>query len=104
MRDTILPQLNHQQHHYQLQDPPTPSSSTGLTTSASNADLDGHGDHSTPLADEEDYEEIMYVNAKQYHRILKRRAARARLEELHRQSSDRKVRIDHLHNYVLPRG
>ena len=36
-------------------------------------------------------EEPLYVNAKQYHRILKRRAARARLEELHRLSKERKV-------------
>lgn len=38
-------------------------------------------------------EEPLYVNAKQYHRILKRRAARARLEELHRLSKERKVCI-----------
>jgi hypothetical protein len=37
-------------------------------------------------------EEPLYVNAKQYHRILKRRVARARLEELHRLSKERKVR------------
>src|ERR1700733_3006447 len=36
-------------------------------------------------------EEPLYVNAKQYHRILKRRTARARLEELHRLSKERKV-------------
>lgn len=36
-------------------------------------------------------EEPLYVNAKQYHRILKRRVARARLEELHRLSKERKV-------------
>lgn len=36
-------------------------------------------------------EEPLYVNAKQYHRILKRRAARARIEELHRLSKERKV-------------
>lgn len=37
-------------------------------------------------------EEPLYVNAKQYYRILKRRVARARLEELHRLSKQRKVR------------
>jgi hypothetical protein len=37
-------------------------------------------------------EEPLYVNAKQYFRILKRRVARARLEELHRLSRQRKVR------------
>lgn len=36
-------------------------------------------------------EEPLYVNAKQYNRILKRRIARARLEELHRLSKQRKV-------------
>lgn len=36
-------------------------------------------------------EEPLYVNAKQYFRILKRRVARARLEELHRLSKQRKV-------------
>jgi hypothetical protein len=41
----------------------------------------------TPTVDEEP----LYVNAKQYFRILKRRLARARLEELHRLSRQRKV-------------
>ena len=36
-------------------------------------------------------EEPLYVNAKQYHRILKRRIARSRLEEIHRLSRQRKV-------------
>ena len=36
-------------------------------------------------------EEPLYVNAKQYHRILKRRLARQRLEEVHRLSRQRKV-------------
>ena len=36
-------------------------------------------------------DEPLYVNAKQYYRILKRRVARARLEELHRLSRQRKV-------------
>ena len=36
-------------------------------------------------------EEPLYVNAKQYYRILKRRVARARLEEVHRLSRQRKV-------------
>jgi len=38
-----------------------------------------------------DNEEPLYVNAKQYHRILKRRIARQRLEELNRLSRSRKV-------------
>lgn len=36
-------------------------------------------------------DEPLYVNAKQYFRILKRRVARARLEEVHRLSRQRKV-------------
>lgn len=39
----------------------------------------------------DDNEEPLYVNAKQYHRILKRRAARQRLEELNRLARSRKV-------------
>lgn len=38
-----------------------------------------------------DEHEPLYVNAKQYHRILKRRQARARLEEMGRLSRQRKV-------------
>ena len=44
------------------------------------------GDEDAPID-----EEPLYVNAKQYNRILKRRVARARLEELHRLSRQRKV-------------
>ncbi|KAG8876439.1 Transcriptional activator [Tulasnella sp. 331] len=36
-------------------------------------------------------EEPLFVNAKQYHRILKRRIARQRLEEIHKLSRDRKA-------------
>lgn len=37
-------------------------------------------------------DEPLYVNAKQYVRILKRRVVRARLDEVHRLSRQRKVR------------
>lgn len=37
-------------------------------------------------------EEPLYVNAKQYHRILKRRQARAKLEALGRIPKERQVR------------
>lgn len=40
--------------------------------------------------------EPLYVNAKQYHRIMKRRVARARLEEMGRLSRERKVSLLHL--------
>jgi len=38
-------------------------------------------------------EEPLYVNAKQYHRILKRRQARAKLEALGRIPKERQVNI-----------
>ena len=47
-----------------------------------------HGEDDAPID-----EEPLYVNAKQYNRILKRRVARARLEELHRLSRQRKVGV-----------
>jgi nuclear transcription factor Y alpha len=46
---------------------------------------------STPTDDHQVDEEPLYVNAKQYFRILKRRVARARLDEVHRLSRQRKV-------------
>jgi nuclear transcription factor Y alpha len=46
---------------------------------------------SDPNAFQANEDEPLYVNAKQYHRILKRRAARARLEEMNRLHKERKV-------------
>ncbi|KAI8372007.1 CCAAT-binding transcription factor (CBF-B/NF-YA) subunit B-domain-containing protein [Choanephora cucurbitarum] len=63
--------------------------------------------YSTLAKAEEPVEEPLYVNAKQYHRILKRRAARAKLEEMNRIARQRKPYLHesrHRHAMRRPRG
>ena len=75
------PQDHHQPSAHHLDHPQSAAHSPDLTTRAADQITQENALDEEPL----------YVNAKQYYRILKRRVARARLEEVHRLSKQRKV-------------
>ena len=82
------PQDHHQQHqqpqtHHHLDNPQSNTTSPDLAARS----VDQISQENTLD------EEPLYVNAKQYYRILKRRVARARIEEVHRLSKQRKVHL-----------
>ncbi|KAI9437702.1 CCAAT-binding transcription factor (CBF-B/NF-YA) subunit B-domain-containing protein, partial [Lactarius indigo] len=67
--------------------PPSPPRSEPQASFPQDPAPPSHALQPSPPVDDEP----LYVNAKQYYRILKRRVARARLEEVHRLSQKRKA-------------
>lgn len=76
--------VGHHSHDHSIAD--------GGSSAAGDSPLDYGADQPPPYEGTHDAEPL-FVNAKQYHRIIKRRTARARLQELHRLSTSRKVSL-----------